>query len=91
VYETGASLYLTALASAGPDQADRWRAAKAAATEAIVASGATITHHHGVGSDHSPWLDAEVGPAGVGLLRAVKAHLDPDAILNPGVLLPAQE
>jgi len=91
VYETGASLYLTALASAGPDQADRWRAAKAAASEAIVASGATITHHHGVGSDHSPWLEAEVGPAGVGLLRAVKAHLDPDGILNPGVLLPAQE
>ncbi len=91
VYETGASLYLTALASAGPDQADRWRAAKAAASEAIVAGGATITHHHGVGSDHSPWLDAEVGPAGVELLRAIKAHLDPDAILNPGVLLPERQ
>lgn len=91
VYETGASLYLTALASAGPDQADRWRAAKAAASEAIVAHGATITHHHGVGSDHSPWLDAEIGPAGVELLRAVKSHLDPDGILNPGVLLPAQK
>ena len=91
VYETGASLYLTALASAGPDQADRWRTAKAAASEAIVAGGATITHHHGVGSDHSPWLDAEVGPAGVELLRAIKAHLDPDAILNPGVLLPERQ
>ena len=50
VYETGASLYITALASAGPDQAERWRAAKQAASEVIVAHGATITHHHGIGS-----------------------------------------
>jgi alkyldihydroxyacetonephosphate synthase len=89
VYETGASLYVTALASAGPDQAERWRAAKHAASEVIVAHGATITHHHGIGSDHAPWLEAEVGPVGVDLLRTVKAHLDPQGILNPGVLLPA--
>ena len=91
VYETGASLYITALASAGPDQAERWRVAKRATSEVIVAHGATITHHHGVGSDHSPWLEAEIGPLGVDLLRTVKAHLDPQGILNPGVLLPAGE
>ena len=91
VYETGASLYITALASAGPDQAERWRVAKRAASEVIVAHGATITHHHGVGSDHSPWLEAEIGPLGVDLLRTVKAHLDPQGVLNPGVLLPAGE
>jgi alkyldihydroxyacetonephosphate synthase len=91
VYETGASLYITALASAGPDQAERWRAAKQSASEVIVAHGATITHHHGIGSDHAPWLEAEVGPVGVDLLRAVKAHLDPQGVLNPGVLLPASE
>jgi alkyldihydroxyacetonephosphate synthase len=89
VYETGASLYITALASAGPDQAERWRVAKRAASEVIVAHAATITHHHGVGSDHAPWLEAEVGPEGVALLRAVKAHLDPQGVLNPGVLLPS--
>ncbi len=91
VYETGASLYITALASADPDQAARWRAAKHAASEVIVAHRATITHHHGIGRDHAPWLEAEVGPVGVDLLRTVKAHLDPDGILNPGVLLPAGE
>ena len=91
VYETGASLYVTALASSGPDQAGRWRAAKHAATHAIVAQGATITHHHGIGADHAPWLVDEVGEVGVELLRAVKAHLDPQGILNPGVLLPAGE
>jgi len=90
VYETGASLYITALASAGPEQAQRWRAAKRAATEVIVSRGATLTHHHGVGADHAPWLEHEVGTLGVDLLRAIKSRLDPQGILNPGVLLPAQ-
>ncbi|HYN57388.1 MAG TPA: FAD-binding oxidoreductase [Motilibacterales bacterium] len=88
VYETGASLYITALASAGPEQAERWRAAKHAASQAIVGQGATITHHHGIGADHAPWLADEIGDVGVELLRTVKSHLDPQGILNPGVLLP---
>jgi alkyldihydroxyacetonephosphate synthase len=91
VYETGASLYITALASADPEQAHRWRLAKQAASEVIVAHGATITHHHGIGSDHAPWMAAEIGPVGVDLLRTIKAHLDPQGILNPGVLLPVGE
>ena len=90
VYETGASLYVTALASAGPEQAQRWQAAKRAATEVIVSRGATLTHHHGVGADHAPWLEHEVGALGVDLLRTIKSRLDPQGILNPGVLLPAQ-
>ena len=89
VYETGASLYVTALASAGPEQAQRWQAAKRAATEVIVSRGATLTHHHGVGADHAPWLEHEVGALGVDLLRTIKSRLDPEGILNPGVLLPA--
>ena len=52
------------------------------------AAGATITHHHAVGTDHQPWLEAEIGPVGVEVLRAVKAAVDPDGILNPGVLVP---
>jgi alkyldihydroxyacetonephosphate synthase len=91
VYETGASLYITALASADPEQAQRWRRAKQAASEVIVAHGATITHHHGIGSDHAPWMAAEIGQVGVDLLRSIKAHLDPEGILNPGVLLPVGE
>ena len=90
VYETGASLYITALASAGPEQAQRWRAAKRAATDVIVSHGATLTHHHGVGADHAPWLEDEVGALGVDLLRTIKSRLDPQGVLNPGVLLPTQ-
>lgn len=88
VYETGCSLYFTVAAPGGDGALERWRAAKAAASDAIVATGATITHHHAVGSDHRPWLHHEIGEVGVGVLRAVKARLDPTGVLNPGVLVP---
>jgi alkyldihydroxyacetonephosphate synthase len=88
VYETGASLYFTVAAKAGPDPLARWHAAKVAASDAMVEAGATITHHHAVGTDHTPWLAREIGPVGVQALRAVKASLDPTGILNPGVLVP---
>ena len=90
LYPTGASLYFTFLARAlDGRQLEQWDVAKTAATDAIVAAGGTITHHHAVGRDHAPWLRAEVGEAGVAALRAVKAELDPAGIMNPGKLLPA--
>jgi alkyldihydroxyacetonephosphate synthase len=61
---------------------------KAAACDAIVAGGGTITHHHAIGRDHLPWMEGEVGAAGVGMLRALKTQLDPAGILNPGKLIP---
>ena len=76
------------VAKAADDPVVQWAAAKTAATEAIVAGGGTITHHHGVGAEHRPWLEREIGPLGVEVLRAVKARLDPSGILNPGVLVP---
>ena len=88
VYETGASLYFTVAAPEGDDPLERWHEAKRAASDAIVASGATITHHHAVGTDHQPWLADEIGELGIDLLRAAKAVVDPEGILNPGVLVP---
>ena len=89
VYTTGASLYFTVLAAQDADDpAGQWRAAKTAATEAILAAGGTLTHHHAVGRDHAPWLTAEDGALGLGVLRAVKDRLDPAGIMNPGKLLP---
>ncbi|GAA5142122.1 FAD-binding oxidoreductase [Nocardioides marinquilinus] len=88
VYETGCSLYFTVAAPAGDDALERWQVAKAAATDAMVAAGGTITHHHAVGTDHRPWLADEIGDLGVSVLRAVKADLDPTGVLNPGVLVP---
>ena len=90
LYATGASLYFTVFARAdAADPAGQWRKLKAAATDAIVAAGGTLTHHHAIGRDHAPWLAAEDGPLGVELLRAVKERCDPAGIMNPGKLLPA--
>ncbi|WP_232677358.1 FAD-binding oxidoreductase [Nocardioides sp. R-C-SC26] len=88
VYETGCSLYFTVAAKAGDDPLPQWMAAKSAASDAMMAAGATITHHHAVGTDHRPWLTSEIGDLGASVLRAVKADLDPTGILNPGVLIP---
>jgi alkyldihydroxyacetonephosphate synthase len=89
LYPSGASLYFTFLARQyRDDPLGQWRAAKTAASEAIVAAGATITHHHAIGRDHAPWLRAEVGELGLELLRAAKKRLDPAGIMNPGKLLP---
>jgi alkyldihydroxyacetonephosphate synthase len=88
VYPTGASLYLTVVAAQAADPLGQWRSAKAAASDAISSLGATITHHHAVGTEHRPWLAAEIGDIGVDVLRAVKRRLDPVGILNPGVLVP---
>ena len=88
VYETGCSLYFTVAAREADDPLAQWAKAKAAASDAMIAAGATITHHHAVGTDHKPWFAREIGPLGVSVLRAVKADLDPTGILNPGVLIP---
>ena len=88
VYETGASLYFTVAAQQLGDGLEQWARAKAAASDAMVAAGATITHHHAVGRDHKPWLAQEIGPVGVGMLRAVKFEIDPHGVLNPGILVP---
>ena len=88
LYETGASLYFTVLgAQDAADPAGQWRALKATVTEAILAAGGTLTHHHAIGRDHARWLEREVGATGVALLRAVKAECDPAGIMNPGKLL----
>jgi alkyldihydroxyacetonephosphate synthase len=88
VYPTGASLYFTVVAGQRGNPIEQWRAAKKAASDAIMATGGTITHHHAVGADHRPWMRDEVGELGVQVLRAVKTTLDPAGILNPGKLIP---
>ncbi|MGE2730308.1 FAD-binding oxidoreductase [Mycolicibacterium vaccae] len=88
VYPTGASLYFTVVAAQRGNPIDQWRAAKTAASQAMMRTGATITHHHAVGADHRPWMRDEIGDLGVDVLRAVKATLDPAGILNPGKLIP---
>jgi alkyldihydroxyacetonephosphate synthase len=90
VYPTGSSVYTTFLYRLAPDPDEtlwRWQALKAAASQAIAAHGGTISHQHGVGVDHLPYLASEKGDLGVAAIRAVCKHFDPQGVLNPGKLV----
>lgn len=89
-YPSGASLSFTFLAAPERSAAmlevyDRcWELAMRAARDV----GAGISHHHGIGRVRRDWLPNELGPGGVRMLRSVKRVLDPDDLMNPGVLIP---
>ena len=88
-YADGASLYFTFISrSRRGAELEQWAEVKRAASEALVAHGGTITHHHAIGRDHVPYMEAEVGKVGLEALRAVKERLDPAGIMNPGKLIP---
>ena len=90
VYATGASIYVTFLfriAASAEKTLLRWQRLKAAASQGIVAHGGTISHQHGVGLDHEPWLEAEKGRLGLQSLAALAKTFDPDGIMNPGKLI----
>jgi alkyldihydroxyacetonephosphate synthase len=89
VYPDGPAPYYSVYAPGRPGQElEQWDEIKLAASEAILALGGTITHHHAVGRDHRRWYLREVPPLFTGALRGAKAELDPAGILNPGVLMP---
>jgi len=91
IYMDGASIYITFLfrRTQDPDETlERWKLLKSKASQVILAHGGTISHQHGVGTDHAPYLLREKGPTGLALLRAACRALDPAGLLNPGKLLP---
>jgi alkyldihydroxyacetonephosphate synthase len=93
LYPDGSSLYVTYVfrRAADPDETlARWRTLKAAASEAIVAGGGTISHQHGIGRDHLPYLTAEKGPLGIAALGDIARRFDPNGIMNAGVLIEDQ-
>jgi alkyldihydroxyacetonephosphate synthase len=88
VYPDGPAPYFTVLAPARRgDELEQWLEMKSAASDAILAAGGTITHHHAVGRDHRPWYDAQRPGPFASALRAAKAAVDPAGLLNPGVLI----
>jgi alkyldihydroxyacetonephosphate synthase len=88
VYPDGPAPYFTVLAPAiRGGEVEQWDEIKAAAAEAVIEGGGTITHHHAVGRDHRPWYDRQRPGPFAAALRAAKAEIDPGGILNPGVLI----
>lgn len=89
-YPTGCSVYTTFIfrLAADPDETlARWQAMKDAVSQAIVGLHGTISHQHGVGTDHVAYLPAEKGELGMALLQDICRRLDPGGIMNPGKLL----
>jgi alkyldihydroxyacetonephosphate synthase len=88
VYPDGAAPYFTVIAPARRGaEALQWDDVKAAASEAVLGAGGTITHHHAVGRDHRPWYDRQRPDLFARALSAAKGVTDPAGVLNPGVLL----
>ena len=88
VYTDGPAPYYTwAGAYRSGDWREQSRQLKIAASNAIMKAGGTITHHHAVGRQHRPWYDTERPDVFADALRAAKKNLDPNSVLNPGVLI----
>ena len=88
VYPDGPAPYYTVLAPARRgSEVEQWDEIKAAASDAVIDAGGTITHHHAVGRDHRPWYDRQRPDRFADALRGAKQAVDPTGILNPGVLI----
>ncbi|MDZ7290698.1 MAG: glycerol-3-phosphate dehydrogenase [candidate division KSB1 bacterium] len=91
-YPDGASLYYTFFARQKPAQElAQWQRVKNAATDCIVQNGGALSHHHGIGAMHKPWLQQYASDLGIRMMRGVKTALDPEGLMNPGKLVIREE
>ncbi|HTU41287.1 MAG TPA: FAD-binding oxidoreductase, partial [Candidatus Aquilonibacter sp.] len=90
-YQSGASVYFTfAFRQQTGREMDQYLRVKKAVQQSFSDHGATLSHHHAVGTEHLPWLATEISPIGVQAIAAIKRCLDPANIMNPGRLQPSQ-
>jgi alkyldihydroxyacetonephosphate synthase len=92
-YHSGACLYFTFAFRPAPlrDGLEDYGVIKSAIQQAFIDSGATLSHHHAVGTEHARWLEQDISGPGVTLLRGLFEAADPGANLNPGKIVGAQE
>ena len=91
-YRTGASLYFTfgGLQREGRE-IEQYLYVKKAAEDAFMKNGGTLSHHHAVGTEHLPWVEEDLSPTGLKAVKALKAGLDPNDIMNPGKIIPSEK
>ena len=90
LYPYGSSIYTTYLYRIAPDPDEtlrRWEILKTVASRAIIAHGGTITHQHGIGVDHAPYMAEEKGPLGMATIEDLCQRFDPDGMMNPGKMI----
>jgi alkyldihydroxyacetonephosphate synthase len=88
-YHAGACLYFTFALNPPKDHdaLEDYGVVKSAIQQAFVDSGATLSHHHAVGTEHARWLEEDISAPGVVMLRALFEGTDPGANLNPGKIV----
>ena len=86
-YHAGACLYFTFAFKARTDMAAEYELVKSAIQQAFIDNGATLSHHHAVGTEHAQWLEQDISAPGVVMLRALFAGTDPGKHLNPGKIV----
>ncbi len=87
-YKTGASLYFTFAFKQSDNILNQYLRVKKAAEDAFIEFGGTLSHHHAVGYEHLPWINADISATGVKAIQGVKTSLDPKNIMNPGKMIP---
>ena len=91
-YHTGASLYFTfGCRQIEGRELDQYLYIKKAAEDSFLQNGGTVSHHHAIGTEHLPWIEADLSTTGVKAVRAIKDGLDPKGVMNPGKILPGPD
>ena len=91
-YHTGASLYFTfGCRQIEGREMDQYLYIKKSAEDSFLQNGGTVSHHHAVGTEHLPWIEADLSPTGLKAVRAIKDGLDPKSVMNPGKILPGPD
>ena len=87
IYPEGASLYFTIVVPAKMEEKqEQWREAQKAVLDVLIKNGAALSHHHGIGRNHSEFFKRQADGLEMDVLEALKESLDPEAIMNPGKL-----
>lgn len=86
-YHSGACLYFTFAFVTGDDQIVEYDVVKSAIQQSFIDNGGTLSHHHGVGREHAPWMEQDISAEGVAIMRGLFSTADPQRILNPGKIL----
>ena len=91
-YRTGASLYFTfGCQQREGREIEQYRHVTKATEDAFMKNGGTLSHHHAVGTEHLPWVEEDLSPTGLKAVKALKAGLDPNDIMNPGKIIPSEK
>jgi len=89
-YNSGACLYFTFAFVSTDDAITQYDVVKSAIQQAFIDNGGTISHHHGVGLEHAPWLEQDISTGGVAVMQGLFDSADPQGIFNPGKIILAE-